>query len=101
MLQNWYSTSGSSKAPFNGFGAIGHSEAKLLQYLDEVMGDNLKASSLEIVSMGQLTQNSVGQLSPLPPCDRCMKGLKAFAEKYDMDITYKWGEQEIKINCKR
>lgn len=92
---SWYSTPGSSKAPFNGFGARGHSEAKLLEHLESTKGGNLKGTNLEIISMGQMTKGGKGQLSTLPPCDRCLKGLEAFANKHEMDISYKWEGGEV------
>jgi RHS repeat-associated protein len=92
---SWYSTPGSSKAPFNGFGAKGHSEAKLLEHLEKTKGGSLKGTNLEIISMGQMTQGGKGQLSTLPPCDRCLKGLEAFANKHEMDISYKWEGGEV------
>ena len=98
---SWYSTPGSSKAPFNGFGAAGHSEAKLLEHLEKTQGGNLKGSNLEIISMGQMTKGGKGQLSTLPPCDRCLKGIEAFAKKHGIDISYKWDNGEIKFKgCK-
>ncbi|GAA0530522.1 RHS repeat-associated core domain-containing protein [Chitinophaga japonensis] len=87
---SWYSTPGSSKAPFNGYGAKGHSEAKILEYLEKTRGAEFKGGSLKIVSMGQMTQGGKNSLSALPPCPRCYEGLEAFAQKHEMDIEYVW-----------
>lgn len=97
---SWYSDRGSSKNKFNGYGAAGHSEAKMLEHIEKNY-PNLKGSKLEIISMGQLTKGGKSQLSTLPPCKRCMDGLEAFAKKNGMDITYKWdgGSKEFK-GCK-
>ena len=94
---SWYSDRGSSKNKFNGYGAKGHSEAKLLEHLNNNK-NNLKGSKLEIISMGQITKGGKSQLSTLPPCDRCYLGLEAFAKKHEMEIVYKWdgGEEKFK-----
>ncbi|MDR3058482.1 MAG: RHS repeat-associated core domain-containing protein [Prevotella sp.] len=89
----WNSTRGSSNAPFNGFGAAGHSEAKLLEHLETTLGkEGLAGGNLEIVSMGQMTKGGKSELSSLPPCPKCMEGLEDFAKRNDIDITYKWEE---------
>nr|WP_281639008.1 RHS repeat-associated core domain-containing protein [Capnocytophaga sputigena] len=97
---SWYSTKGSSDAPSNGYGAIGHSEAKILEYLETTKSEELKGSKLEIISMGQITKNNK-QLSSLSPCDICDAALKDFSEKHEMEIIYKWEKGEKKYNgCK-
>jgi RHS repeat-associated protein len=102
---SWYSTPGSSKAAFNGFGAKGHSEAKMLEHLEKLAAENkitLTGSSLTVTSMGQITKGGRSSLSTLPPCDNCAKGLQAFAEKHGMDVTYKWDGGEKKfLGCKK
>lgn len=96
---SWYSTPGSSKAPFNGYGATGHSEAKMLEHLETTIGkEGLKGGNLEIISMGQMTKGGKSTLSTLPPCPKCMQGLEAFAKRNEIDITYKWDGGEVKFN---
>lgn len=90
---SWYSDWGSSKAPFNGYGAQGHSEAKLLEHLDKTQSGNLKGKKLTIVSMGQITKGGKKTLSPLASCPPCAQGLEAFAKKHEMDIEYIWDEK--------
>ncbi|WP_018630246.1 DUF6531 domain-containing protein [Niabella aurantiaca] len=95
---SWISTPGSSKAPFNGYGAAGHSEAKMLERLETTLGKKgLQGGHLEIISMGQMTKGGKSTLSTLPPCPRCMQGLEAFATRNEINITYKWegGEQKF------
>lgn len=98
---SWYSTPGSSKAPFNGFGAAGHSEAKILEHLEKTQSGNLKNSKLQIISMGQITKGGKKTLSPLPTCGPCDERLAAFAKKHEMDIEYVWdpsaGDQDKKV----
>jgi RHS repeat-associated protein len=87
---SWYSTRGSKNGPFNGYGAKGHSEAKLLEFLEKNHAAELKGSNLKIISMGQIVKRGVDTLDPLPPCPRCYKGLEAFAKKHEMNIEYIW-----------
>ena len=98
---SWYNTFGSSKAPSNEYGAIGHTEAKILEYLDKEKSTELKGSKLIIISMGQMVNDSTKLLPSLEPCDRCALALKNFADKHEMEIIYKWEEGEKKYNgCK-
>ena len=92
---SWYSNPGSSDAQYNGYGAAGHSEAKLLEALDKrnKVGD-LSGKVLDIHSMGQMTKGGVSQLSPLAPCNRCEKGLQNFAIKHNMTIRYHYVDDE-------
>ncbi|MCM0331123.1 type IV secretion protein Rhs [Bacteroides fragilis] len=92
---SWYSNPGSSDAQYNGYGATGHSEAKLLEALDKrnKVGD-LSGKVLDIHSMGQMTKGGVSQLSPLAPCNRCEKGMQTFAIKHNMIIRYHYINDE-------
>lgn len=92
---SWYSNPGSSDAQYNGYGATGHSEAKLLEALDKrnKVGD-LSGKVLDIHSMGQMTKGGVSQLSPLAPCNRCEKGMQIFAIKHNMIIRYHYINDE-------
>ena len=92
---SWYSNPGSSDAQYNGYGATGHSEAKLLEALDKrnKVGD-LSGKVLDIHSMGQMTKGGVSQLSPLAPCNRCGKGMQTFAIKHNMIIRYHYINDE-------
>jgi RHS repeat-associated protein len=93
---SWYSTRGSKNGPFNGYGAKGHSEAKLLEFLEKNHAAELNGSTLKIVSMGQIVKRGVDTLDPLPPCPRCYKGLEAFAKKHEMNIEYIWDNNHPK-----
>jgi len=91
---SWHSDKGASKAGFNGYGATGHSEAKMLEYLDnQYKVGELNGSVLEITSMGQMTKGGKSSLSTLPPCNSCEIGLQAFADKHGMTIQYNFEDE--------
>ena len=89
----WRSDWGSSKNTFNGYGAKGHSEAKLLQHLEQNHSTELEGSILKISSLGQMMNGGKTQLSELSPCDRCATGMEDFAKKHKMTIEYSWTDK--------
>lgn len=87
----WNHDWGSRKAPFNGYGATGHSEAKLLEHLDtSTYSGKLSGSTLEMHSLGQMLNNGTKHLSEIPACPTCQDGIADFAKNKKMNITYSW-----------
>ena len=90
----WNSDWGSRNSPFNGFGAEGHSETKILQHLEQTLGkEGLAGKTLEIHSLGQMSNNGRVLMSELAACPTCQRGISSFAQRNGVNVKYTWTDR--------